>query len=343
MPVFDGEFFVFLSGLVCAFAYRGAFTRRGFWGCLRVVIRRVRWLYIYQIVATLLVLVILYATWPFTIYPEYTPPTESAVVQMLRVLTLSLQPRFLDILMLYMTLMLFIPVVLALLNSGHVRILFAILGGCWLIADCGLDAAVYQQIAFPAILVSHSGVIRGNFNPWSYALLFYGAFYLGWRFKEVGRDRFIRTVIVPDTRLFVISVVITLMLAVLEVGKRVIGTPMWVYNPPRDVISPMGLISTVTASYIVYYLLCAEHRHRTLQAIAVRLKAVLTIAPLVTIGSSSLFVYSVHGLLIMAGVATLTAGGWLGNRWATDVAVLSTGVALWALASLKRRYLPTLP
>lgn len=343
MPVFDGEFFVFISGLVCAFAYQGTFAREGVGGCLRAVSRRVRWLYLYQVLATLLVLAVLNAAWPLVIYPEYTPSAQALSVQLLRVMTLSLQPRFLDILMLYMALMLFIPVALALLTRGRARLFFAVIIGCWLLAATGVDGAIYVHVTLPAVLVSHSGFVRGTFNPWSYALLFYGAFYLGFRFKQLGKERFTATIIVPRTDLFVAASVVNVGFAVLEVGKHVLGTPEWVYYPARDTISPVGLLSTVSASYMVYYLLVAKHRHRALQTLATWLRGVLTAPALVTIGSSSLFVYSIHGLIIMGGVAILTASGALGNRWATDVVVLASGMILWSLARFKKRHLPTLP
>ena len=137
-PVWDGEFFVLLSGFVCALSYLRPFSKGGMVACELAVLKRLRWVYLYQIIVALSMLYLFVSAWPMRLDSQYVPDLETPLfVQSLQVFTFAKQPLYLGILILYMMLMLFIPVGLWLLETTRTRLFFGILAACWLVAWAG--------------------------------------------------------------------------------------------------------------------------------------------------------------------------------------------------------------
>lgn len=349
-PVWDGEFFVLLSGFVCALAYQGAFTKGGAWACELAVLRRLRWVYLYQIAVAMLMVLLFWAALPIKLgshSPEALGKSVASAApigpQLLQTLTFAEQPPYLDILILYMMLMLFIPVALMLLSRRKLWLYWSILIGLWLVAHFKVDAAVF--VAFQRSMFNPEGyfALRGFMNPFSYALIFYAGFYLGYRYKQVGHEEFIKSVLVPRMGIFIASLGIVGAFAIAELFKAPLGTPEAIYDPKRFQISPHGLIATAASAYAVYFLLAADNLPRPLSWISRLADWLFTLPVLVIVGQSSLFFYSLHTLGVFGSSYIIKATGMEGERPFILAMFAATTALLVALAYTKKRFLPALP
>jgi hypothetical protein len=341
-PVFDGEFFVLLSGFVCALSYWRPFEKAGMLTCQAAVLRRVRWVYLYQVTVALMALALFMAMAPVEPLPDLKPdPSTPFAIQILQSFSLAKQPPYLDILVLYMALMLFIPLAFKLLSSGRKWLYFSILGAFWLVSWLQLDAAAGRWIE--ANLFDWSGYfrLRGHFNPLSYALIFYGGFFLGYGYKRHGHDAFVSRTLPARPTWFALAAATTLFFAVAEIGKGMFDTPLRLYDPLREEIGPVGLIGLSASAYVVYYLLVSPSgRLSWFQTAADRFFRF----PLFTLlGQSSLFVYSAHILAVFLASYVIIVAGWSNSYTAILLTMVATGATIVMLAWLKKRYLPALP
>lgn len=341
-PVFDGEFFVLLSGFVCALSYWRPYERAGMLACGRAVLRRVRWVYLYQVTVALLALALAMMMTPVEPLPGVRPDAATPLaIQLLQSFTLARQPPYLDILVLYMALMLFIPFGFRLLVAGRRWRYFTILAALWLVSWLQLDAAAGRWIGANVFDWSPWFRLRGHFNPLSYALIFYGGFYLGYLYKRHGHAAFVSRILPARSSWFALAAGVVLFFAAAELGKGVFGTPLRLYDPLREEIGPAGLAGLAAAGYCVYYLLVSRPgRFGWLQGAADRFFRF----PLFTLlGQSSLFVYSAHILAVFVASYAIIAAGWSHSYPAILAVMLVTGAAVAGLAWLKKRYLPALP
>lgn len=341
-PVFDGEFFVLLSGFVCALSYWRPFEKAGMIACETAVLRRVRWVYLYQVTVALAAVALFMAMAPVEPLPGLKPDASTPLgIQILQSFTLAKQPPYLDILVLYMALMLFIPLAFKLLTSGRNWLYFVILGTLWLVSWLQLDAAAGRWIE--ANLFDWSGYfrLRGHFNPLSYGLIFYGGFFLGYRYKRHGHAAFVMRILPARPAWFALAAAAVLFFAVAEIGKSAFDTPLRLYDPLREEIGPVGLIGLTASAYAVYYLLVSPSgRLSWLQAAADRFFRF----PLFTLlGQSSLFIYSAHILAVFIASYVIIVAGWSHSYAAILLTMAATGAIVVALAWAKKRYFPALP
>lgn len=335
LPVAEANFFILLSGFVCALAYRGVFDRGGVRQATITVLKRLRWLYLYQIiVAASIVLVVLKA-----------PPVRAGVIgqsvfeKIAGVLTFVNQPRNLDILLLYIVLMLFIPLALALLTSGRKLLYWSILVALWITALLGIDVAAVRFINENIFPLTDYIRLAGKFDPLSYAILFYGGFFLGNEYRQRGRD-FSGSFLPPNTLVFVGAVLTFVTFIVL---RHTGIMPELEEDRVRWTLSVRSTVIVCSITYVFYYLLNRHDLPKVLSWPAKAADALLTFKPFVLLGQNSLFVYSLH-VLVVAGFVLVARHPAMRPHTALTLAFFSAGYAVIFIAtSLKRRYLPALP
>lgn len=342
--VWDGEFFVLLSGFVCALSYLRAFSKGGMLSCEMAILKRLRWVYLYQVVVALSMLYLFLSAWPMKLDALYVPDQDTPLLlQTLQVLTFAKQPLYLNILILYMALMLFIPVGLWLLEKKRTGLYLTILVTCWLVAAFGWDKALTTWFHANVFDTRPYFALTGTFNPLSYAVIFYGGFYLGYLYKTEGWKRFKTSILPLSYPVFYAALAVSAAFAVAGLGQDLLGVPDWLVNPQRATITVVGLISLSVLSYLVYFLLNKNDLPRPLSWFGTALDAVLSFPPLVTVGRNSLFVYSGHVVAVFLASYFIVSSGLEGNRPAILLVQFITLGALMGAAALKQRYLPALP
>ncbi|WP_290935436.1 OpgC domain-containing protein [Hyphomonas sp.] len=339
--VMDAEFFIPLSGFVCAISYARPFRRAGAGASALAVLKRLRWLYVYQVAVALMVFALVWTAWPDLLVTGVTPDFEtSARVQVLQVMTFARQPHYLDILLIYMLLMLFIPVAQLLLFANRVRLFFGILASCWLFSRLGLDDQVLRLLYTQGVDTRPYFSLAGFFNPLSYALLFYGGFYLGHRFSDEGLAGFRADVVPVSLRYFVLACVIIIGFAIADLLP---GVPGYIHSPARDRYSEVALCSTLAIAYAVYFLLNQPALPEPIASLRSLISGVFRLPALVMIGQNSLFFYSLH--VVMVYLASYAIAYW--NLGHSLLALLGVQIAVVAsafvLTALKKRLLPGLP
>lgn len=335
LAVWDAEFFVPLSGFVCALAYLGVFVREGWGATWRSILMRLRWVYLYHVVvATLIVLA-------KTLQGPLTSDGGSMLYQFASILTFVNQPRYLDILMLYIALMLFMPFAFALLRTGRTFVFFAILIALWGVAELSLDQMVSEFVTKELFVWYHYFRLSGNFNPLSWALLFYAGFFIGYQMKTRGRE-FTHTYFKPDTRIFAISVLTIAMVVTIKLAVG-IGTRLLPPEGARHTISTQAFAVIAAVTYCFYYLLNRRTLPTGLAFLSKLLRSVLSFPPLVLLGQNSLFVYSFH-VIVVSFINVVANVGHQGSNTVLMVSLLiGCYLSIFAATLLKRRYLRTLP
>ena len=343
-PVWDGEFFVLLSGFVCALSYGSVFQRTGFFGCFKAVIKRLRWVYLYHVIVAFTMLHFFIQAWPLQLDSLYKPDLETPLlIQSLQVFTFVKQPIYLGILLLYIVLMLFIPVAAWLLDRGKTFLFFGIIIVCWLAARLNIDAIAGAWFEQNIIDTSGMFALRSSFSPLSYALLFYGGYYLGYRYKRYGWDDFRQNILPLNYSWFFVAVAAIATFAVAELFREQLNSPTWLYEPNRAEISITGIMGTCAVSYAVYFLLNRKDLPFGLSIIQSIGEKILLHPLLVTVGQSSLFVYSAHVFAVFLPSYFIVATGHQGDRGVIVVVFFTALLALIGLAFVKRRYFPALP
>lgn len=339
--VMDAEFFIPLSGFVCAISYARPFRRAGAGASALAVLKRLRWLYVYQVAVALIVFVLVRAAWPDRLINGVVPDFDTpAGVQILQAMTFARQPYYLDILLVYMVLMLFIPVAQLLLFANRVRLFFGILISCWLFSRLGFDDQVLNQLYSHGVDTRPYFSLAGYFNPLSYALLFYGGFYLGHRFSEKGLTGFRADVVPVSFRYFVIAGVI---IAGFAVADLLPGVPDYFHSPERDRYSEVALCSTLAISYAIYFLLNRSGLGEPVASLRNILSGLFRLPALVMIGQNSLFFYSTH--VVMVYLASYVIAFWnMGNNLLAVLGIqIAVIVTAFVVTALKKRLLPGLP
>lgn len=344
--VWDGEFFVLLSGFVCALAYRRSFIDGGLIGCWRSVVPRVGWLLVYQTVTIAITAAIFWSTKPTRIYPETVMAAGISPGDFFyRSLTLVDVLPFVSVLPLYMILMLFIPIALALLTNGRIKTFFAVLVVLWCCALVEFDKLIAGEVRRRLFDWTDYFSLTGYFNPVSWALVFYVGFYLGFRYKRDGAERFVSEIVPVRADLFGLAMAFNILMLVTSiVNSQFFKLPGWVTNDYRAEISLLGLANTASLAYTIYYLLVrARSSTGAFPVIGRMLNRLALSGPLQLAGRNSLFVYAAHVPLIFAISYLLVVSGAAGSGVMVMIAVVAGAAVLLATARFKRRFLPNLP
>lgn len=341
--VFDGEFFVLISGFVCALAYYGAYTATGFNGCLRKVLARLKWVYIYQVTVSILAIILFAAAFPINLDNSYVFDEETPLyLQFLKTFTFASMPKYLDILVLYLVLMLFIPVAFLLLKQASHLYYFTIIIILWLNAETGLYGlvSIYLNNAFPH--AHEYANWRGSFNPLSYCLIFYIGFYVAYIYKQSADNPERKTLLPPRRWLYLISVLVAGSFALLEIFHSQLQVPIWIYDPTRTEISIIGLFSTFSIAYATYFLIASKHLGKIESMISAVVKAFFSNKYLVLIGRNSLFVYSIHVLLVFFTSYIIKISHAATNLYSTLLFVAMIAL-LYFITRWKNTQFPALP
>lgn len=341
-PIFDAEFFIPMSGFVCALAYYGPFMRDGLSNSVVLILRRVRWLYLYQVAATLAVIALVKVFGPINSEVSREVAATPLLSLLLRVPGLGLQPTYLDILPLYMLFMPLIPVALWVLTRGQTAMYFGGLAALWLVAAAGVDARLLDA-CWPVLgPVVHYVRPMGDFNPLSYAALFYVGLYLGYCFKVDGFTRFKERCVPLRGIWAAFAVIVCLAFAAAELVRRLTPLPLWSYDRVGGTVTLPGMASTIAIAYLVYFLL-AKQPGKVGRLAARGLRWLFSRPLLVTTGQMSLFVYSAHVVVVWCAFAVVEHLGQGVGMVAANAALLLSMATVGVLAYLKRRHFPQLP
>lgn len=339
LPVYDAEYLVPLSGFVSALAYSGVYRAGGLWAAQVTVIKRVRSLYIYQIVTGIIVIML-----PLLFRTQFGIPKTTPLWQQLGdVLTLVYQPDNVQILVLFMAVMLFIPLAFRALERFGAMYFTAIIMVCWMIGPSGIDVDMSAWITDHIFPWTQYFQLSGFFNPFSWGSLFYAGFLGGWMYKTRPA-----TVKIFDRRVMDRWLVASLAVCgFFSIGRAIdtilnLGSATLFY-PSRAMVSLQSFATIGATCFIVFYLLVGKAADTSPSRMSTGLDAVLHFRWFVLLGQNSLFIYSMHVVVLMAMTLWLSAM----PRYPSQMLMLALFIAGYATmlitSKLKRRYLPTLP
>lgn len=349
--VIDGEFFVLISGLVCALAYHGVYERSGLSGCWRVVVPRVAWLFLYQAVSIALTALIFWWADPVRVTTDNVLPAGISLgTYLYRSIAMVQLLPYVSILPLYMVLILFVPLGFWLLSRGRIKTFFGIIVFFWYISALRLDDRLVDYLQSSVFDWSPYVGLAGHFNPYSWAIIFFTGFFLGYRVKTQGSGTFIKRVIPLNRTFFWAAMVFNLAMALVAARSFLYGgISEMLLNNYRERVSPLALISIVCLAYPTYCLLvkaqndAANDTLNELKPMGAFLHRILLWSPLQLSGRNALFIYAAHVPLTFFISYLLVVGNPRSNVFVIMAAVLLGGVVLLMLSQLKRRWFPSLP
>ncbi len=343
IPAMDAEFFVLISGFVCALAYSGKHKTSGMTGTLLAVLSRLKWVYLFQVMVAVLMILLFRMFGSTIVDPTYTADfTTPLTAQIFAAVRFVYQPPYLDILMLYIALMLFIPLATLLLSKNRVISYFAIIAGLWLFVETGL-AAQSDQIVKSIFAYDRAFALRGYFQPLSYAALFYVGFYFGFIQKNKATLPGASLLKKPPVVLFWASLGIILVAIVSCLIWLKTGHLEWLAAPERQSISVPGFLTTLSVTYVVFFLMARTGYAKLTDMAGNALQSALSLPFLTLLGRNSLFTYAIHALIIfIVSYAIITTGHADSIVW--KASGLVAGYLLILLFSQwKQRHLPFLP
>lgn len=274
------ELFVFLAGISVALAYGRRFLAGQPGAALRAVLRRAATIYGVQVVISLIGIGILMAAAHYLDDDDFLEDAdrETFADEPLRgvigVITLGHQFGFFNILPLYVALLLWAPVLLALLRVDK-RVMLAVAAALYLATHLfSLTVPTWPQDG------------EWFFNPLAWQLVFAIGLYIG---TDIGNP--------PPRRLWAfVPCVAMLAGAIFVLNNGFSFTPgLWdkiraAINPNKSDMSWLGLAHFLALAYAVYYLRIAEWLRRT-----------PIYEPLCVIGRHSLPVFATGALLLVLG------------------------------------------
>ena len=336
LAVGDVEFFLVLSGFVCALSYARVFAAGGVSATGRAVLRRLAWIYGYQ-VATTVILVLLARGGVPGIDLRTSGAADPTWALVLKGFTLAVQPENLDILILYFVLMPVMPLAFVLLDRGRTGVFIGALVAAWLVARIGLDHRASVWITTHGLDWQRWVGLMGHFDPWSYAILFYGGFVLGDRYRRLG-DGWLEGAVWRGR--WLVAGAAACVVAAFTIGMRT-GPHGPLGMQPNVRLSVETAAITVSIFTLVVVLLCSEGLPRPIAALAGVVRAVLSFQLFVFLGQNSLFVYALHVVIVVLVTAVAMSGGGAPGQL-TLLALAAAGLAvIVALTWVKRRLLPT--
>ncbi len=335
LPVGDLEFFLALSGFVCALSYGRSYAAGGMTGTARAVRSRLYWLYAYQVGATLiLVLLARFAHLPgIDLRAGGDGPTWLLV---LRSFSFAVMPENLDILMLYFVLLPLMPLGFHLLARGRIRLYFGLLAGVWLVALLGIDARLSALISEHIVDWQHWLGLMGHFNPLSYALLFYTGFAVGNLYRGAGMEPFR-----PYLRWRSATTLAAIAIVVAAVALVKLGPHSAILGGGDTLLRPLALLVTLAICTLIVVLLNADDLPRPVNAIAAAGRWLMSLTWLQFLGRNSLFVYAVHVIAVALATAAAIGGGGAPGQAQMLLLVAAGLVVITGATALKRRLLPT--
>jgi len=337
LPIGDVEFFLALSGFVAALSYQRAFAAGGIAGAARAVARRLGWLYVYQVGATV-TLIMLVRGAGLTGVDLHAPDVAAPTAVLLRqALTFVVMPENLDILVLYIVILPVMPWVLAWLAKGQARRLLAVLVAAWVIAALRIDQLGQGWLIGLGLDYRPWFALAGHFSPLSYALLFYGGFALGDAWRREGPAALAR--VAPVRPAFVVAA------AGILLGYAVLRHTLWNSVPwlghSRDLLTVHALVTTLAIFYLGYWLLGTQHRAPAMLRLAALVRRVFNWRFFVFLGRNSLFVYAVHVVVVALAKHVAGTGGVEATRIGVLILVAAGLAMIAALTQAKRRWLPS--
>ncbi len=342
LPLMDAEFFVLISGFVCALAYVGAYDRGGVGGSMVAVLNRLKWVYAYQVIVSVMMILLFMGFGQTEVEPGYLADFETPLWrQVLDAALLKQMPPYLDILILYIGLMLFIPLAIWALEKAPHWVYWATLIGLYAFVRSGMDVTSDHALKTIFPYTDYFG-ISGYFQPFAYAIVFYGGFYLGW-FVRRGRDITTQGPVPLNMTLFVGSLAIIAAFGAVSVLRLVMPVPEWMTYPDRQAITIVGLIATATVSYVVWYLIARGDGNKWTAPLGMLARRFFTLPFLTLLGRNSLFVYSMHIVAVFITCYALIVTGLSDSTVMRMVGVFGGYGLLLSIAWLKNKYLPNLP
>ncbi|MBB33959.1 MAG: hypothetical protein CME88_13395 [Hirschia sp.] len=342
IPVMDGEFFVLISGFVCALAYYGAHKKNGMKGSFLSVMSRLKWVYVYQVAVSILMIFIFRYFGDTEVQPYYRADFNTPLLQQfISVLQLRTMPPYLNILMLYMALMLFIPLAFAALEKGWRWRYLAVIAGLWIFVELGWHTQLDHVIRSVFPYQKYIGLM-GYFQPLTYATLFYGAFMLGYfsrkgvKIAETGPARL-------RPSLFYASLFILALGVLGYITWRLKLIPVELAVPQRQNLSIQGIVTTFAASYAIWFLIARDGLNPVFDKLSAATRWFFSIPVFQMLGKNSLFVYSMHVVAMFLAAYVVIILGFK-DSLIGKLAGLAGGYAfLVAITWAKNRFLPNLP
>ena len=289
--VSEAEWFVFLSGLVAGLTYSRYADRSGEPAVWRKAFQRAATVYAFH-VATFLVLLFLLPhltldQWGAQSWSPYW--SQSLGMNLFLGLTFLAQPRFLDILPMYVVFLLTLPVMIGLLRRGKSG--WLLLGSfvIWSFGQAGLREEIH------GLLPSEWGVQLGAFDPFAWQLLFVlgvTAGFVMWRDRDAGKTvEASRPQVLQSP--FLVATSATLVIICFLLRRGWLGDfsemPDWYLLVQKSRMAPLRVMNFLALTTLVYW---ASARFWTKPGLN----------PLTYLGQHSLQVFSFHILVVYLAV-----------------------------------------
>lgn len=284
--VSEAEWFVFLSGLVAGLTYSRYADRSGEPAVWRKAFQRAATVYAFHVATFLFLLFLLphlaLDQWGEQSWARYF--SQSFGMNLLLGLTFLAQPRFLDILPMYVVFLLALPVMIGLLRREKSG--WLLLGSflIWGFGQAGLREVIFQL--FPP----EWGVQLGAFDPFAWQLLFVlgvTAGFVMWRERDAGRTvDASQPQVLPSP--FLIAMCATVVVICFLLRRGWLGDfseiPDWYLLVQKSRMAPLRVVNFLALATLVYW---ASARFWTKPRLN----------PLAFLGQHSLQVFSFHILV----------------------------------------------
>ena len=289
--VSEAEWFVFLSGLVAGLTYSRYADRSGERAVWRKAFQRAATVYAFHVVTFVVLLFLLphlsLDPWGEQSWSRYF--SQSFGMNLLLGLTFLAQPRFLDILPMYVVFLLALPLMIGLLRREKSG--WLLLGSflIWGFGQAGLRGVIFQL--FPP----EWGVQLGAFDPFAWQLLFVlgvTAGFVMWREQDAGKTvETGQSQKLPSPSLIAICAIVVIICFLLRRGwlGDFSEMPDWHLLVQKSRMAPLRLVNFLALATLVYWA-------------CVRFWTKPQLNPLAFLGQHSLQVFSFHIVVVYLAV-----------------------------------------
>ena len=360
LPVMDGEFFVLVSGYVCALAYYGAYRQNGVVGSAKSVLSRLKWVYLYQVAVSIGMIFMFRFFGDTEVEPGYFADFNRPLIdQIIPIFQLRAMPPYLNILMLYIVLMAFIPLAFWALERGARWSYLAVVACIWFLPETIKLSGEVIKHDWAALIANRLDSqipyrdfvgLKGYFHPLTYAALFYGAFYLGYisrkgvKIAEEGPSRLRPSLFYVCLGIMGLGFVLTVLWQLNINGVLDISwATRELAQPDRAKLSLQALITTFAASYMVWYLIERSGPLGLFEPVSMFVRRFFMLRELQLLGKNSLFVYSMHVPVMYMTAWFIVVSDLKSSEIAKAIGLVFGFAALVSLTWLKARFLPKLP
>ena len=293
--------FVFLSGLVIALYFMRVLRERGEEALMPLVRHRVLFIYKYHIGA-LLGLALLANLLPQTA-GRLELLSQMGLKEYLALMFLIHQPSFFDILPMYMAFIICTPLVLRMLEKGHIWSVLAFSICLWLLAQTGLITAFVNAIEWK-IAATSLNIRIGLFNLFAWQLLYITGLIFGY-FTFIGRFdvSFVRKLPISFIKVIIAAFIGLLLLQqFLSYHPQPFSDAVETLNAVHSKwnFSFLFLASAVVYGFLIIWLYVAgPHSDKKLIAIFAKgFRSALNSRPLVLLGQNSIQVFTYHLVVV---------------------------------------------